>query len=68
VPHLRGGRPHADAKDQQSVTPDFANQLEKVDRLRQDIMALEPINYSVLIAWVVSRARELKILKSRGRR
>ncbi len=66
--YLRAPRMNADAQDQQSITSDFANLLEKVDHLRQDIMALEPINYSVLIAWVVTRAREQKILKSRGRR
>lgn len=47
---------------------DLPRLLDQIEAVRTEISACGPINYSVLIAWLVGRARERNLLRQRTRR
>lgn len=59
------GRPSQDGEKRECApgSVEISRILDQIEAVRGDISALEPINYAVLIAWLVARARERKILK-----
>lgn len=65
----RGGllaRP--DKSVSENGSSDFAHLVAQIEAARLDVSAIESVNYSELIAWVIFRGRQLKILKAHGGR
>lgn len=58
------GRQSPDGEKRECVPSiEISRILDQIEAVRGEISALDPINYAVLIAWLVTRAREQKILK-----
>lgn len=57
------------AKDKDACLPDIASLVAQVEASRQELAQCEPANLSLIVTWLLSRARDRKLLgKSRGSR
>lgn len=65
----RGGLPPRPEKASSEQGPsDFAHLIAQIEAARLDVSATESVNYSELIAWVVHRGRQIKVLKGHSSR
>jgi hypothetical protein len=58
-----GPSPEGEKRERAAGSVEISRILDQIEAVRGEISALDPVNYAVLIAWLVARARERKILK-----
>lgn len=57
----RGSRPPGQVHP--NVSPDLGPAFAQIEETRRQIAACDPVNYAQILAWIMARARERKLLR-----